>query len=290
MGQFHDLMDRDLRIRGYGDTTREVYLNAVRNFVRFAKRSPDQLTIEDVNRYQLHLTRDRQVSWSHFNVVVCAIRFFYNVSLQKEWDIRRIPYRKTGRKLPEILSPDEVGALLAAPNNLKHRALLATVYATGVRRNEVVHLKITDIDSSRMVVHVRQGKGRKDRDVMLSPQLLALLREYWKAYRPSLWLFPGRDPQTPYAPKTLRHILDRAKRLAGSRPQVTLHTLRHCFATHLMEQGANLRVIQKLLGHRSLRTTEIYTHVAKTSLENTPSPFDALPLPKLSAARGSAPQ
>jgi integrase/recombinase XerD len=277
MGKFRDLMEGDLQIRGYSPATRRTYLDCVRNFVRFFKRPPEELTLEHIRQYQLHLPRDRTVSWSYFNVVVCALRFFYTVSLKKDWNVKHIPYHKTGRKLPEILSLEELSALFAALSNLKHRTILMTIYAAGLRRNEAVYLKVSDIDSQRMVIRVHQGKGRKDRYVMLSPHLLTVLREYWKIYRPTTWLFMGQGRQEPYCPHTFGKILAHAKNAAGLRKKATLHTLRHSFATHLLESGTNLRVIQMLLGHRSLRSTEIYTHVSKTYLHDTPSPFDKLP-------------
>jgi site-specific recombinase XerD len=277
MGKLRDLMDRDLQIRGYSAGTRYQYLSCVTAYVRHFMKPPDQLTLEHVNQYQLHLTQDRKVDWKTFNVHVCAVRFFYKVTLRRDWDMQRIPYQKSRRQLPEVLSTQEVKALLETPSNIKHRAVLATLYAGGLRASEVTHLRIQDIDSQRMLMRIEQGKGGKDRYVPLSTRLLAMLREYWKGERPQTWLFPGRDPQKPLSRECLSEICVRARKAAGILKPAHPHTLRHSFATHLLESGVNILVVKKLLGHRSLRTTEIYLHVAKTYLEDTPSPLDLLP-------------
>jgi integrase/recombinase XerD len=280
MGQFQDRMDADMEIRGLALNTRKAYLRAMRKFVQHFMRPPDEMTEEDIRRYQLHLTRERKVSWGVFNLAVAGIKFFYRVTLKKKWDIEEIPYQRKPRKLPEILSAEKVLALISSLRNLKHRTILMTMYSAGLRVSEVISLKVTDIDSQRMVIRIGQGKGRKDRYVMLSPRLLAILREYWKAARPKTWLFPGLIPGKPLDRNTINRIVENAKRTAKITGRVYPHLIRHCFATHLLEQGANLRVIQKLLGHRSLRSTEIYTHVAKNYLQETPSPLDILPDPK----------
>lgn len=276
MGRFHDRMDEDLRIRGYSANTRASYLRGVRHFVRHFMRPPDQLTPEHIRQYQLYLTRDRRVSWSYFNQIVCALRFFYRQVLKTDWAVEQIPYQRTGRKLPEILSPQEVAALLRATPNLKHRALLMTMYAGGLRVSEVTHLRVTDIDGQRMVIRIEQGKGRKDRYVMLSPHLRRVLQAYWRTRRPRPLLFPG-----PTGRPLTRESVNRVFHQACGRAKITKHvspySLRHACATHLLEYGTNIRVIQTLLGHRSLRTTQHYTHVTATSLQATPSPLDRLP-------------
>lgn len=278
MGQFRDRMDADMEIRGLAPSTRKSYLRAIRKFVQYFMRPPDTLSLEDIRRYQLHLTRERKVSWSVFNVAVAALKFFYRVSLKKDWNIEEVPYQRKPRILPEILSAEKVAALFDSTRNLKHRALLMTVYAGGLRAGEATHLKVTDIDSHRMVIRIEQGKGRKDRYVMLSPKLLELLRLYWSAYRPTSWLFPSeRDSAKPLSRDALGSMVEQARKAAGIPGRVYPHLLRHSFATHLLEQGTNLRVIQKLLGHRSLRSTEIYTHVAKNYLQETSSPLEVLP-------------
>jgi integrase/recombinase XerD len=276
MGRFRDRMDEDLRIRGYSANTRASYLRCVRHFVRHFMRPPDQLTPEHIRQYQLYLTRDRQVSWPYFNQVVCALRFFYRQVLKKDWAVAQIPYQRTGRKLPEILSPQEVTALFRATPNLKHRALLMTMYAGGLRVSEVTHLRVTDIDSQRMVIRIEQGKGRRDRYVMLSPHLHRVLQEYWRARRPATLLFPGPTSR-PLTRESVNRVFHQARRRAKITKHVYPYSLRHACATHLLESGTNIRVIQTLLGHRSLRTTQRYTHVAATYLQETPSPLDRLP-------------
>lgn len=284
MGRFRDRMDEELQIRGYSANTRACYLRGVHDFVRHFRRPPDQLTLEHIRQFQLHLTRDRQVSWSYFNQVVCALRFFYREVLKTDWDVRHIPYQRTGRKLPEILSPEEVAALFTATSNLKHRTLLMTMYAGGLRVSEVTHLRVSDLDSQRMMVRIEQGKGRKDRYVMLSPHLRDALRHYWRAVRPETVLFPSGDGGGPLSRHSVHQIFRRARQRAGIKKPVSPYSLRHAYATHLLESGTNLRVIQTLLGHRSLRTTQLYTQVAHTFLEDTQSPFDRLPnLPSLLA-------
>ena len=276
MGRLHDRMDRELRIRGYAENTRKCYLEKMKCFVRFFMRPPDELTVEDVNQYQLYLTKDKRVSWSTFNVHVCAIRFFYREVLRVDWNVEHIPYQRSGRKLPVVLSCEEVRALLDVTTNLKHRAILMTLYSGGLRIGEVVHLKPADIDSGRMMIRVEQGKGRKDRYVMLSQKLLLTLRAYWREYQPALWLFPGADPLRPLTRGSVGRLFARAKERAGIQKRVSPHSLRHGFATHLLERGVNILVIQRLLGHRSLRSTEIYTHVAENYVSDTKSPLDDL--------------
>ena len=277
MGKFHDLMDRELRIRGYTARTRTIYVTSVRKFVEHFGRSPDQLTLEHIKRYQLYLTRDRKISWSWFNVQVAAIRFFYNSVLNREWEVRRIPYQRKARKLPEILSSEEVTALFKATKNLKHRTILMTLYAGGFRISEGLHLRLSDIDSKRMVIRIDQGKGRKDRYTILSRRLLLALREYWKVHHPHPWLFPNPKTNEPLKRNSISQVIKRAKAKVGIRKQIHPHSLRHAFATHLLESGVNVLIIQRLLGHRSLRSTEIYTKVARTYLSDTRSPLDLLP-------------
>jgi integrase/recombinase XerD len=277
MGKFRDRMERDLQIRGFSPSTQQCYLARMKAMVRFFMRSPDELTLEDINAYQQHLTRDRKVGWETFNQSVGAIRFFYGVTLEKDWDIQRIPYQKTGRKLPVVLSCEEVSKLFEAVTNLKHRSMLMTAYAAGLRASEVTHLRVGDIDGQRMVVRVEQSKGRQDRYVMLSHKLLVILREYWRAYRTTHWLFAGQNPAQPLTRASVHKVFRKAKIKAGIAKRATVHTLRHSFATHLLESGVNIRTIQLLLGHRSLRSTQIYTHVARDYLGDTPSPLDILP-------------
>jgi site-specific recombinase XerD len=274
MGEFRDLMERDLRIRGYSPFTREAYLSRVRDLVRYFMRPPDELTVEDINRYQLYLTEERKVSWAYFNQAVSAIRFFYLASLKKNWNIKQIPYQKTGRRLPEVLSREEVDALFKVTTNIKHLSILMTVYSGGLRVGEVVQLRVSDIDVERMVIRIDQGKGRKDRYVMLSKKLVPVLNDYCGKYKPSYWLFPGQKPDRPLDRRSAQRVFKKSKEAAGINKNVTAHSLRHSFATHLLEDGANIRVVQRLLGHRSLNSTAVYTHVAKDYLSVAHSPLD----------------
>lgn len=276
MGKFRDQFENDLQIRGYSRNTVNQYVYCVRNLVKHFMLPPDELTVQDVNNFQLYLTRTRKVAWSTFNIYVFAIRFFFLKTLKKDWKIDFIPYQKTGRKLPEVLNVEELFSLFESVSNLKHRAILMTAYSAGLRVSEVVHLKISDIDSQRMMIRVDQGKGRKDRYVPLSEILLPVLREYWKTVRTPEWLFEGQKPNTPLNRASAERVFKKAKSKAGITKNVSIHSLRHSFATHLLEKGTDIRTIQRLLGHRSLYSTMIYTHVAKNYVTQTGSPLDKL--------------
>lgn len=269
-------MADDLLLRNYSDRTIKAYLRCVSNFARHFGKSPDELGPADTRQYQLYLVKQKQCSWAVFNQTVCALRFFYNTTLGCKEMIEEIPYPRFEKRLPVVLSQTEVDALLRAVKNLKHRALLTTIYATGLRVSEATNLLITDIDSSRMIIQVRQGKGRKDRFVMLSPNLLTLLREYWKAYHPRHWLFPGQSRMRPINNATAYRICQQAAAAAKLSKSISPHTLRHSFATHLLEAGTDLRTIQLLLGHRNLKTTAVYLHVSTLALRSTTSPLDLL--------------
>ena len=266
----------DLQLRNYSDRTIKAYLRCVSQFAQHFGKSPDQLGPAQIREYQLYLIKQKQCSWAVFNQTVCALRFFYNTTLGCKEMIEEIPYPRFEKRLPVVLSKTEVAALLQAVSNLKHRALLTTLYATGLRVSEVTHLVVTDIDSGRMIVQVRQGKGRKDRFVMLSPTLLTLLRQYWKAYQPRHWLFPGQNRNHPINDATAYRICQQAARAAKLSKSVSPHCLRHSFATHLLEAGTDLRTIQLLLGHRNLKTTAVYLHVSTLALRSTTSPLDLL--------------
>lgn len=267
----------DMTIRNLSPASQRSYIHAVSKFSRYFGRSPDTLGLDEVRDFQVHLVA-QGVSWGALNQTVCALRFFYGVTLGEATIPERIPYARTPRKLPVILSADEVVRFLEAVSSLKCRAALTTAYAAGLRASEVAGLMIADIDSARGVIRVRQGKGGKDRDVMLSTQLLVILRTYWRLARPRLYLFPGRDEDRPINPTTLHAACRSAVKAAGLAKPVTLHTLRHSFATHLLENGADIRVIQALLGHANLSSTARYTQVASHTIRATPSPFDRLSL------------
>jgi site-specific recombinase XerD len=268
-------MIEDMTVRNLSPATQRSYLNAVSKISRYFGRSPDRLGVEEIRAFQVHLVAT-EISWPGLNQIVCALRFFYGVTLGHDEVPERIAYARQPRKLPVVLSADEVVRFLEAVPSLKSRIALTTVYAAGLRVSEVVRLKIGNIDSRRMVIRVEQGKGGKDRYVMLSPQLLEILRTYWRLTRPTHWLFPGRDQEHPLQPTVLHAACRSARTAAGLAKRVTVHTLRHTFATHLLENGADVRIIQVLLGHASLSTTALYTQVATKTIGSTPSPLDRL--------------
>ena len=269
-------MLEDMRLRNLSENTQKRYQDRVAGFARHFGKSPELLGPEEVRSYQLHLLQ-RGLSSSTLNVTVCALRFLYRVTLQVPWDVKRIPHLKREKKLPVVLSQGEAARFLQAIRNIKHRSILMTAYASGLRICEATRLKVSDIDSRRMAIRVEQGKGARDRYVMLSPRLLLLLRQYWKVERPSTWLFPGRSPQRPISPNTVRQICREARRDSGLGKRVTPHILRHSFATHLLENGTDLRTIQLLLGHKTPASTALYTHVAAHRIHQTESPLEALP-------------
>ena len=270
-------MIEDMTVRNLSPATQRSYVHAVAKFSHFFGRSPDRLDLEDVRTFQVHLVAGG-MSWPALNQTVCALRFFYGVTLGQSNLPERIPHAREPRKLPVVLGADEVVRFLEAVAGLKHRAALTTAYAAGLRVSEVVGLKVANIDSSRMVIRVEQGKGAKDRYVMLSPQLLGILRSYWQLTRPVHWLFPGRDVDHPLHPTALHGACRSAQAAAGLDKRVTVHTLRHSFATHLLESGTDIRIIQALLGHNNLQTTARYTQVATSTIGRTPSPLDRLRL------------
>ena len=270
-------MIEDMTVRNLSPATQRSYLHAVAKFSRYFSRSPDRLDIEDVRAFQVFLV-SQKISWPALNQTVCALRFFYGVTLNRPEIPERIAYAREPRKLPVILSADEVVRFLEAVPSLKTRTALTTAYAAGLRASEAVSLKVADIDSSRMLIQVRHGKGAKDRTVMQSPQLLAILRTYWRLARPREWLFPGRDESKPIDVQVLHAACRSATKAAGLAKRVTVHTLRHSFATHLLESGVDIRIIQVLLGHNSLSTTARYTQVATTTIAKKRSPIDRLAL------------
>jgi len=275
-------MLEELRRRNFADTTIRSYLHGVEHFSRYFRRRPDQLGPEDIRKYQAMLFTKLKYSPNTVIQRLAALRFFYIHVLKRGWSIAETPYPKKVRRLPQILSQEEVARLIDAADTPFHRILLMTLYATGARRAEASHLKVSDIDSQRMVVHIRGGKERKDRDVMLSPKLLEALRAYWRGLRrkPKEWLFPGNRWHTSSHPVTTK-VLWSACQIAAERAgieqkRIYPHLLRHCFATHLLEAGADLRTIQILLGHQDLEVTTIYLHLSQRHLSATASLLDAL--------------
>ena len=275
-------MIEDMTVRGFTACTQRGYIAAVRNFTVFLGCSPDQATAEDLRRFQFHM-RSEGASATTMNAAVSALRFFFGVTLGRgDAEVGMTTVRQPQR-LPVILSPEEVARLLDHAPGLKSRAALSLAYGAGLRASEVVSLKVSDIDSKRQVIRVEQGKGRKDRYAMLSDDLLDLLRDWWRASGdkgvrlPGGWLFPGQNPVNPMTPRQLSRIFHVAKEAAGIDKRVSLHTLRHCFATHLLEQKVDIRVIQVLLGHKKLDTTAHYSQVDSTTLRAVKSPLEQLP-------------
>ena len=268
-------MIEDMTLRNLSASTQQSYVYAVSAFSRHFGRSPDRLGLEEVRAFQLHLIGLKR-SWAHINQVTCALRFFYSVTLGRKDVVERIVSGREPAKLPLVLSAEEVMRFLDAVLSLRDRVALTTAYATGLRVGEVSRLTISSIDSQRMLIVVTGGKGGKDRCVTLSPRLREVLRAYWLIGRPKHWLFPGRDPAEPVSVGTLQEACRRARRDSGLRKPVTAHALRHSFATHLYESGADLRLIQVLLGHARMSTTERYMHVATSLIAEARSPLDDL--------------
>jgi integrase/recombinase XerD len=283
MTRLRKMMVEELHRRNYSQHTTRYYIRTVEDFARHFNRPPDRLGLRHIREYQAELFQKRKLSPGSVANRLAALRFFYIKTLKKAWSIAETPYPKKNHRLPAILSQEEVARLIDAARTPFHRTLLMTLYATGLRCAELTHLKISDVDSKRMVIHVQGGKGRKDRDVMLSPKLLDELRKHWRRLprKTSDWLFPGNRWHTanyPIDEKTPRHACQGATKRAGLNHAIHPHTLRHCFATHLLEAGADLRTIQILLGHQSLKDTTIYLHLSKRHLQATPSPLDSLQL------------
>jgi integrase/recombinase XerD len=271
-------MLEDLQIRRYSSTTIRIYLRCIAEFAQHFGKPPDRLGAEHIRQYQLFLVQEKKVSRPTFIQMVCALRFFYCHTLNRKISMERIPFPRRERKLPLILSREEVKALLEAPGKLRNRTVLATLYGCGLRVAEVTQLKVSDIDSARNVLQVRHGKGRKDRQTLLPAKLLELLRCYWRNQRPTDWLFPSANATRPISAKTVFLACRKAAQKAGISKPIHPHSLRHAFATHLLEAGVNLRTIQILLGHANLETTARYLHVADVAVRTTASPLDSLDL------------
>jgi len=268
-------MIEDMTVRKFTARTQEGYIRAVKGFSAFLGASPATASAEDLRRYRLHLV-ESGVGAPTINHSLTALRFLFLVTLRKAAIVLDMPFVREPRQLPVVLSPQEVARLLDAAPGLKYKAALSIAYGAGLRASEVISLKIADIDSARMVIRVEQGKGRKDRYVMLSEHLLELLRAWWKAGRPQGWLFPGQNPVNPLTPRQLNRACHAAAQMAEIDKPVSLHTLRHSFATHLLEQKTDIRVIQVLLGHKKLDTTALYTRVALKALGQVTSPLEHL--------------
>ena len=283
MTHLRKMMLEELQRRNYAETTIQAYIRAVEDFSRYFHCSPERLGPRHIREYQAALFHTRKFCPSTVTQHLAALRFFYVKTLKKAWSITETPYPKKAVRLPTILSQEEVARLIDAAHPPLHRTLLMALYATGLRRAELAQLKVRDVDSQRMVIHVQGGKGRKDRDVLLSARLLDELKRHWRRLqrKPSQWLFPGNRDHTSDKPITTKVIWDacrNATKRAGITKHVHPHTLRHCFATHLLEAGADLRIIQTLLGHSDLEETTIYLHLSQRRLNATASPLDSLKL------------
>ena len=271
-------MAEDMQVRNLAPSTIKAYSYHADKFCRFFGRSAEQLGPEEIRQYQLYLVNEKKASWSLFNQAVCGLRFLYEVTLDKPWTIRHIPFGKRPKTLPTVLSDQEVARLLQCVKNSKHRTVLLTCYAAGLRLSEATHLRIPDIDGQRAQIRITNGKGRKERVVPASPRLLQELRVYWKLQRPGNYLFPGKTADSPLSGSTIQKVCKDAAAQAGITKGVTPHTLRHSYATGMLEAGVDLLTISKLLGHASFVTTMVYLHVRRQHFDRSPSPIDWLPL------------
>jgi site-specific recombinase XerD len=270
----------ELQRRNYAQNTVRSYIKAVEDFARYFGKPPERLGPDHIREYQVHLFRDRKLAASTVEGRAAALRFLFVKTLRRPYLPDQIPFPKRARRLPTVLSPDEVALLIDSAKNLMHRAIVMTLYATGLRRAELCSLKVADIDSDRMMIHVREGKGGRDRDVLLSPKLLETLREYWRWMKPKTFLFPGMinnwRADVPIDTKVVWEAVRQARTRAGIQKRVTPHTLRHSFATHMLEAGADLRTIQVLLGHAKLADTTVYLHLSRRHLQAVASPLESL--------------
>ena len=289
MTHLRKMMLEELQRRNYAQSTVDAYTSALRDFAKYFHKPPDQLGPEQIRQFQLHLIRDRKLAANTVKQRMAAVQFFFVRTLKRPYLREDFPYPRVPFRLPVILSQEEVTRLIDAASNLSHRAMLMTLYSTGMRRSELVHLKVEDLDSQRMVIHIRQGKGRKDRDVPLSPKLLETLREHWRCVKPMTYLFPGyarKDgADVPLTGKAVWHACRGAVKRAGIDKKVGPHTLRHSYATHLLESGADLRTIQLLLGHADIKHTTVYLHLSQRHLHAAANPLDALPVSDVATAK-----
>jgi site-specific recombinase XerD len=290
MGRLHDRMADDLRLRNFSPGTQRNYLLYARRFAAFFMRSPEELGEAEVRQFLLHQIEVQRLSYATYRQIYAALKFLYTVTLNRSWEVERIPFpKRRHRPLPTVLHPEELQALFQAVRHPKYRSLFMTCYAAGLRIDEACHLRITDIDSKQMLLHVCHAKGGQERITLLSAKLLAVLRAYWRIEKPRHWLFPGTTPAEPLSTASARNVLHQAGLDAQLTKPCTPHTLRHCFATHLLDAGADLVMVQTLLGHHSIRTTSLYTHTSIQRIRQVVSPFDLLPtIPPPAAAKQKA--
>lgn len=274
MTPLREEMTRDLELKGFSPKTKYAYINFVKNFANYYGTSPDQLGAEEIKQYLHYLITEKQVSQSVINY--SALKFFYGVTLQRNWDGLQIPRTKSPKRLPVVLASSEITSLFKTVDNLKHLAILTTTYSAGLRVSETANLRLMDIDSQRMQLRIQQGKGKKDRCTILGVENLHILRSYWKEYRPVDWLFPGAVKNEPISIRSIQKVFEKAKKKAGITKPVTVHSLRHSFATHLLESGTDIFHIQQLMGHSSPKTTAKYIHVQQKDLLKIVSPLDHL--------------
>jgi site-specific recombinase XerD len=274
MSTLTEQMLQDLQLKGTTKKTQHIYLREVNNYSRYFGKSPEELGESEFRQYLLYLMNERNLSEGTYRFYVAGLKFLYKTTLKKEWVVEKIQYPKRKKRLPMVLDISEVQALFDATNNIKHKAILMTMYSAGLRISEVSKLQITDIDSKRMLVYIRLGKGGKDRYSILSQTALECLRQYWREYRPTEWLFEGNKENTPITISSITQIFQKAKKRASITKKACVHTLRHSFATHLIEAGTSLHHVQLLLGHRSPTTTTVYLHVSKMNLAKVVSPLD----------------
>ena len=276
MPTLREQMKMNMELKGFSPKTQSAYIRSVQQYAQFYGKSPMLLGSNEIREYLHFMIKNRNVSRSYINVIYSALKFLYVDTLHQPWDLQAIPRSKKAKKLPIILAPSELTQLFNVISNPKHKAIFMTMYGAGLRASEVVHLQISDIDSQMMQIRVRQAKGKKDRYTLLSNENLRILRLYWQVCKPQKWLFPGATPDQPMSSRSLHGILEKAKAKARITKPVTTHTFRHCFATHLLESGANLYYIQHLLGHSSPKSTNVYLHLTRKHLSQIQSPLDRL--------------
>lgn len=274
MQDFLQAMTTTMELRGFAQSTQRTYLAHIQRFSRFCGKNPDAVGYDEVRSFLHHAIKDRKLSSAYVNSAYGAIKFYYQSVLCREWNMLHIPRVKKKSVLPTILTPQEVRDIIEVTSNLKHKAILSTIYSAGLRVSEAVHLQVSDIHSDRMRILVRQAKGNKDRYSILSKTTLLLLRQYWKVYRPHPWLFPGIPDSKPMATRTIQSVFQQSVSAAGISKKVSVHTLRHCFATHLLNQGASILQIKELLGHADIQTTSIYLHLTHAQVLGLKSPLD----------------
>ncbi|MCP4648557.1 MAG: tyrosine-type recombinase/integrase [PVC group bacterium] len=276
MGKLRDQMIMEMELRNHSPKTIKAYIRHVKNFTRLFNKSPAEMGTDEIRKYLHHLKKEKKVSWSNINIAYCGLKFFYTKVLHRRWDVEHIPRPRGEKRLPNILAQSELQRIFDATTNLKNCAMLMVTYSGGLRVSETSHLKITDIDSQRMLIRIAGAKGNKDRYTLLSKVALNKLRHYYKIYRPTDWLFEGKNKNNPISDGTIQKVFRKAKKKAGIKKPATVHTLRHSFATHLMEAGVDIFTIQRLLGHAYLKTTSTYIHVERKRLQDIINPLDRM--------------